>query len=509
MAITYTDIKNVQAQSDALESVNDYLDKRRQSRSSMKQAEVKPKQIEKWTDKEGNVHITTGIQGKDGEFYNINRQIVEGAGEKEVADDPKTIEGARQLAAMYGRTEEFEPRFQAYEATKNVDGTVNQAFIDDMYRDITANVKKDDKAKPLTIDGLRTGMGLYTNLPDTFKARLDEIEGQVKAGTANINSQEVQASLKDFQKDYQNWSEKAKTEPKTWNYDALEMIVENDLTGENQTKGRQLLRIINENPIDSNITNKMAQAITTLATMGPKTGTSTTEEWNAEEVKKAYESTLTGENLDKANRLYTSMEKTKDTKIKQKRLQQIMALVPDTSVKEEIEKIPKMGSRDKLALGYMMSVSHIDNPLFGEMAMAGSTDYNITDRMQTAFRRYQRAVIAEDAAKDNIKYTGQVVHNAEQIVLTKDLAESQLFKEFEKDPNIVKASNEIIKNFSDEKTRNAEMKKLLFNWVQEKKNKFEDDGFYYTLHVSLPAGKHDFNRFYRKSIGEELQSLGN
>ncbi len=168
-----------------------------------------------------------------------------------------------------------------------------------------------------------------------------------------------------------------------------------------------------------------------------------------------------------------------------------------------------MGRRENLALNDMMSVAHAANPNFHDMAMGGNTDYEITSEMQTAYRRYQRAVIAEDAARDNIKYTGQVVHNAEQIVLTKDLAESQLFKEFEKDPNIVKASNEILNNFSDADTRNAEMKKLLFNWIQEKKNKFEDDGFYYTLHVSMPAGKHDFNRFYRKSIGEELQSLGN
>ena len=207
--VTYTDIANTRAKAEALETVNAYMSKRRDARSTMKQVDEGYKKIEDWTDDKGDYHVTYGLfDDTTGKWSNLTTETYEGISkpaEPKKVEPEKSIEGARQLWNIYNRNEEFEDRLTGYESIEDMDPTAKDAALDDLYRDATANVTKDDKAKSLTIEGLRTGIGLYPNLPPSYKARLDEIDTQVKAGTANINSQEVQAALGDLQKDYQGW----------------------------------------------------------------------------------------------------------------------------------------------------------------------------------------------------------------------------------------------------------------------------------------------------------------
>jgi hypothetical protein len=207
--VTYTDIANTRAKAEALETVNAYMSKRRDARSTMKQVDEGYKKIEDWTDDKGDYHVTYGLfDDTTGKWSNLTTETYEGISkpaEPKKVEPEKSIEGARQLWNIYNRNEEFEDRLTGYESIEDMDPTAKEAALDDLYRDATANVTKDDKAKSLTIEGLRTGIGLYPNLPPSYEARLNEIDTQVKAGTANINSQEVQAALGDLQKDYQSW----------------------------------------------------------------------------------------------------------------------------------------------------------------------------------------------------------------------------------------------------------------------------------------------------------------
>tara|TARA_R100000458_G_C8273887_1_gene248771 strand:+ start:1524 stop:3101 length:1578 start_codon:yes stop_codon:yes gene_type:complete len=509
MALTYTDVRNRQAQADALESVNDYLDKRRQARSSMKQAEVKPKQIEKWVDDKGNVHITTGIQGPTGEFTNINTQVIEGVGKKEVADDPKTIQGARQLAAMYGRTEEFEPRFQAFEATENVDGTVSKTFIDDIYRDITANVKKDDKAKPLSIKELRTGMGFYTDLPPSYKARLDVVDTQVKSGKVDIDSREVQDTLKDIKKDYQNWSEKAKTEPTLYNINTLQTGIESMPEGDAKKTATRLIGLMG-NIKDKNSKEYAAygQRIATLTGQTP-TSSSKKSDLDINNVRTMIQNTFEKDdpNYIEAMTYLESAEKLPAGSPSYiKRLEQAAAVklniktpdkdfVPDFDAeKNRLSKIMVQQGREANKPTKDASGKYI--PGWGRTSR---TDFKITEEMKKTHRQFRETELARDLAEDDIIYEGQVVHKPEQIRLkteygVKGIEDTQWYKD-----NIEKSVEAYLKeNFGKSTEENdAAIRQIIFDFVKERQDKFGATRFkdmYYTILIDAEPDRHEFDR---------------
>ena len=103
--VTYTDIKNIEAKTEALEAVNVYMSKRRDARSTMKQADEGYKKIKDWTDEKGDYHVTYGLfEETTGDWSNLKTETDAGIGKpasptKE--DSPITVDNLINLVLFY------------------------------------------------------------------------------------------------------------------------------------------------------------------------------------------------------------------------------------------------------------------------------------------------------------------------------------------------------------------------------------------------------------------------
>lgn len=160
MAITYTDIRNRQAQAQALDAVNNYLIERQDARKPIEEEDKKTvegakslaafynKEDEYATQLKNIVNLSPAEQNVvlENIYTNVSKP-------KKTTTPPKTIEGVRNLATAYGL--DYSEQIKMIESLP--EGSAERtAAVNDAFSDIT----KDQKDKPVqfNIDNLQAGV---------------------------------------------------------------------------------------------------------------------------------------------------------------------------------------------------------------------------------------------------------------------------------------------------------------------------------------------------------------
>ena len=109
MANGFSNIKNIQAQADALKAVKSYLDTRRQARAPQDEQDGFQK-IKEYTDDEGNVFVTTGkFDETTGEYSDTRTQALGRIGKPKAPSD-KTVynlDNVKNTAKAFGVEDVF------------------------------------------------------------------------------------------------------------------------------------------------------------------------------------------------------------------------------------------------------------------------------------------------------------------------------------------------------------------------------------------------------------------
>lgn len=389
MAITYTDIRNRKAQADALDAVNSYLVKRQNAR-------------------------------------------------KPVEEDKKTVEGAKSLAAFYGKEDEYATQL---ENIVNLPSTEQNVVLENIYRDIPKTEKTSPP--PKTIKGV-------SNLASSYG--LDFTERIKSIGKLPEGSSERAAAISDA---YSDITKDQKDEPVQYNLDNLQAGVDGMPEGKKKNTSNRMLMQMRKVGSGAKMFN------------------------------------LYGNKIMNNIAADAEVQKEKDFIPNYRKQEDIIVSQMIAEGRKVNAPVPAKTAPDG-------SIIEKAKPGWGKFS---DKNYVISDNMKKLHRRMREAQLANDLALENIKYTGQVVHKPEDIRVFTDANSGVIGIEdtpwFEK--NIKPQVIEYMKQnpgLSDEELTSV-IQNIAFELVKERQDNFgatKNPEQYYTLYIDREPDRFEFDK---------------
>lgn len=538
---TYTDIKNIEAKTEALEAVNVYMSKRRDARSTMKQVEDEYKEIEQWTDLEGNVHITSGILDKTtGKYSGVTTEVYKGAGKKTPPTEKTiyTFEDVKKTAEAYNLTEEFKDKLNVRTLMeKGIDpkSVAGQTLFKDTIADIKnwTESSKGDSGRKYSTEAL-------TSLLESYKDKLTPAEYEdfkSKINKPALSDEATnQARLKKVETNLLNFAtykEPSKDGgPSVYTYDGVKAaIAASGLVGDELIKmNKQLDKTKSAGLGDKSKQEFFKNIIKKVTALEEDDDGKAKKEMLSLETVKDYVSTRLG-NTPLANQYIAAAIKaseSKDVTVQQGIYKDILS---DTDreggkvvSKESDPDLFKFGELHKMVTKEMINEGYKANPNWSAVS---DPNYTISPKMKQLYRNVQRAKIMSRYHTQGMSYDGQVVMDItnekgeveqeawKQIQLVDDegaehpIMNSEWMNEFLTTKKVGKDLMDklYVKNPDGTMTpklsreeSNVLIKQTLYNYVK----RLQDAGYYPAhkwIYITSEPTRHDFDR--EKNIFEK------